>query len=148
MAEIYIPDQDDQILMQMVSEYDIASEFQDTNPNAQQVIDEVQDFINTQKKPNTVRATKCHLKVVHDWLLVNKFELRPIDQIPPNELNILLAEFFMKVKKSDGKDYEPCSLDSLKGSLERHLREREYPKSIVVDKEFFLNDFEGKKDEA
>ena len=43
----------------------------------------------------------------------------------------------MKVKKSDGKDYEPCSLDSLKGSLERHLREREYPKSIVVDKDFF-----------
>ena len=137
-------DPEDESLLQMIAEnqalfaqIDSIEANNLTQPEIQQVSDEIQDYINAQKKPNTVRSTKCHLKILHDWLIVNKFELRQIEQIPPTELNLLLAEFFVKVKRSDGKDYEPTSLDAIKGSIERHLREQEYTKSIVADKEFF-----------
>ncbi len=93
--------EDDDSFMQMISEncallaeIDCIEPNNLTQPEIQKVSEEIQDFINAQKKPNTVRSTKCHLKIIQDWLIVNKFELRQIEEIPPTDLNLLLAEFF------------------------------------------------------
>ena len=63
------------------------------------------------------------------WL-VAKNELRSIEDIPAEELDTYLAEFDMDVKKDNGADYEPGSIDSIRASIKRHLRDSEYPHSL------------------
>ena len=42
-------------------------------------------------------------------------------------------------RKENGKDYEPDSLKVMQAALDRHLRSKTYPKSIVSDTEFLLS---------
>ena len=101
--------------------------------------DELKLFLKGQRNSNTKRKTKSDLNVWYNWCR-SVGEARPIEDIPPTELNKLLAHFFTKVKKRDGKSYEPDSLTSLQRSLERHLRDnlgKQY--SILQDREFALS---------
>ena len=45
---------------------------------------------------------------------------REIENIPPKELNIQLAKFFMNVRKKNGDVYEPTSLKDFQRSLQRY----------------------------
>jgi hypothetical protein len=89
----------------------------------------VKDFIDQQKKKSTVNCTKRDLNIVYKWL-VSKNELRSIETIHATELDAYLAEFHVNVKKDNGSEYEPGSIDSIRASVERHLRESEYPHSL------------------
>ena len=89
----------------------------------------VKDFIDQQKKKSTVNCTKRDLNIVYKWL-VSKNELRSIETIHATELDAYLAEFYVNVKKDNGSEYEPGSIDSIRASVERHLRESEYPHSL------------------
>lgn len=62
---------------------------------------------------------------------------RQIEQIPPEELDDLLADFFTTVKKKDGGEYYPRSLHLLRTCLESHLKKTGYPVSIT--KSVFFN---------
>ena len=42
----------------------------------------------------------------------------------------------MEVRKQDGSQYEPSCLRVMMASIDRHLREKKYPKSIARDKDF------------
>lgn len=97
----------------------------------------VKDFIDQQKKKSTVNCTKRDLNIVYKWL-VSKNELRSIETIPATELDTYLAEFYVNVKKDNGSEYEPGSIDSIRASVERHLRESEYPHSLR-DKVFYFS---------
>ena len=59
-----------------------------------------------------------------------------IEQHEPAELNRLLEKFYAQVKNKNGQDYEPDSLRVMIASLDRHLKENQYPLSIVKDREF------------
>jgi hypothetical protein len=90
----------------------------------------VKDFIDQQKKKSTVNCTKRDLNIVYKWL-VSKNELRLIETIPATELDTYLAEFYVNVKKDNGSEYEPGSIDSIRASASaRHLCEPEYPHSL------------------
>ena len=41
-----------------------------------------------------------------------------------------------ELKKADGTDYEPDTINSIQGSIDRHLREQGYPYSITESSEF------------
>ncbi|CAC5413764.1 unnamed protein product [Mytilus coruscus] len=56
--------------------------------------------------------------------------------IPPQEIDLLLARFFMTAKKCDGSDYEPDTLKSIQGSINRYLREKHCNIDLIKDKEF------------
>lgn len=86
----------------------------------------VRKFCKDQEKPNTRKATDGHLKTFSKWLATEKSELRPIEFIPPKELNRLMAQFFVFVRKSDGKEYQPGTLLNMLHSYERHLKECRY----------------------
>ena len=105
--------------------------------NLPKVLDNVQNFIDAQKKSNTVNATKQHMKTLTNWLVKSKSEYRSIEELEPDLLNLYLQEFFISIKKLDGSDYEPASLDAMKAAFDRHLRDKGYEKSIVVDAIFF-----------
>jgi hypothetical protein len=66
---------------------------------------DVTKFIEEHQKPNTVKATARDVKKFTEWLYAEKFELRNIEDIEAPELNELLAQYLVFVKKEDGGDY-------------------------------------------
>ena len=66
------------------------------------------------------------------------------------QLNEALAQFFAELRKGSEKEYEPDSLKVTQAALDRHLRSKNYPKSIVRDMEFLSSRkvLEGKGNEA
>ena len=54
---------------------------------------------------------------------VNKGE-KQIEYLPKAELDHLLCNFFMNVRKANGDEYEPSSLSSFQRSLQRYLIEK------------------------
>ena len=49
---------------------------------------------------------------------------------------MVLTKFYAEVKKKDGDDYEPESLKIMQSAIERHLKDKKYPLSIVRSREF------------
>lgn len=58
-------------------------------------------------------------------------ESRGIHDIPPDELDVYLADFFGTIKQPNGNNYSPGSLKSLRGYLDFYLRCTNYPYSIT-----------------
>ena len=52
------------------------------------------------------------------------------------DLDKTLSQFYAEVRKESGEDYEPDSLRDMQAALERHLKSKLYPKSIIKDREF------------
>ena len=52
------------------------------------------------------------------------------------DLDKTLSQFYADVRKESGEDYEPDSLRVMQAALERHLKSKLYPKSIIKDREF------------
>ncbi|XP_076358316.1 uncharacterized protein LOC143250962 isoform X3 [Tachypleus tridentatus] len=78
---------------------------------------------------NTVRKTKTDLQLVNSFLS-KVGEQRPLEKIPPKELDSVLASFIVNVKKRNGDEYEPDSLRGLLSSVDRYLRKQRYPVAI------------------
>ena len=96
----------------------------------------VQAFIEAQKKTSTINATKQHINIVNRYLLDEHNEMREIQDINAEELDNYLSQFFVVLKKQNGTDYEPASIDCFKASIERTLKDNYYPWSIINDREF------------
>ncbi|XP_064596891.1 uncharacterized protein KIAA1958 homolog isoform X5 [Liolophura sinensis] len=98
-------------------------------------------ILNVQEKP---RATAKHMlaavKIFERWLIDSVHKIsRKVEEIPPPQLNIYLKDFFTSVKKVDGTEYNPVSLSTLRSSLDRYLKEYDYPCSIVRSGEFLAS---------
>ena len=52
-------------------------------------------------------------------------ESRAIEDIPANELDLLLSKFFISVRKQNGTEYEPGTLSGFQRRFQRHLHEKE-----------------------
>ena len=50
------------------------------------------------------------------------------------DLDKTLPQFYAEVRKESGEDYEPDSLRVMQAALERHLKSKLYPKSIIKDR--------------
>ena len=65
---------------------------------------EISSFIEENRNSNTTKKTKTDLNVWTRWC--NSLnERRPMEDIPPEELNSLLAQFFIKVRKLNGDEF-------------------------------------------
>ena len=53
-----------------------------------------------------------------------------------DELDNILNKFYAEVKERDGDYYEPESLKIMQSAIERHLKDKNYPLSIVRSREF------------
>jgi hypothetical protein len=76
-------------------------------------------FLEENLNKNTKTKTKSDMKVITDFFTSIGEERAP-GQIPPKELDSIMARFFLGVLKKDGTKYEPDSLSSMYNSLERH----------------------------
>ncbi|CAH1790192.1 unnamed protein product [Owenia fusiformis] len=95
---------------------------------------ELREFVNENEKVNTRVATNTALnKVTQHLRSLN--ENRPIEEIPPQQLDILLADFVKSAKKSGRKnsedtEFEPGTLTSYINSIERYLGRKGYSVSL------------------
>ena len=97
----------------------------------------IEELKNSSKNENTSKSTLFWLSVWRKWCVEKKIESE-IQNIPPEELNILLEGFYAEVKNKHGDDYEPWP-DSLKvmlTALDRHLKDKGYKISIIRDRIF------------
>ena len=62
------------------------------------------------------------------------------------DLDKTLSPFYAEVRKESGEDYEPDSLRVMQAALERYLKSKLYPKSVIKDREFLSSSkvLEGK----
>ena len=95
----------------------------------------IDEFIDQMRNKNISRKTNSDVNKLKTWLS-DQNELREFHEIPPQELDLLLARFFMTAKKCDGGDYEPDTLKSIQGSINRHLTEKHCNIDLIKDKEF------------
>ena len=73
---------------------------------------------------HTVRAYIRDVKRIKMWLREERGELREVEDIPLATLDAYFADMWSSIRKKDGNDYELSSLQQMKSSLDRHLRER------------------------
>jgi hypothetical protein len=97
--------------------------------------EEINDFIHQQRPRNTIYKTVSDLGKLKGFL-TSRGDNRQVYDIPPHELNTLLRPFFLTMRKTDGKEFEPSTLDSILRSIDRHLRDNNYPVSIIRDHAF------------
>ena len=93
------------------------------------------DFINGQRAKSTVQKTRRDATRFLDYLEALGVGRNP-ETMSPHVLCPYLATFMWEVKKADGTDYEPDTINSIQGSIDRHLREQGYPYSITESSEF------------
>ncbi len=62
-------------------------------------------------------------------------ETRELTSIPPAELDPMLADFIIRVRKRDGGEFEPVTLRSIISSIDRKLRRQKYGTCIMGTKD-------------
>ena len=68
-------------------------------------------------------------------LLVSRNELREIENIDAKDLDVLIANFLLQVRKKDGEQYEATPLRSFVASFDCYLRKKDYSSTIMEWKE-------------
>lgn len=91
---------------------------------------QVDTFCSDNKNAATERRTNSDMKVFTEFL-DEKGETRPIETIPPIELDTLVSMFVISVRKVDGSEYEPVSLRTMVSTIDRYLKEKQYALSNV-----------------
>lgn len=94
--------------------------------------EDTMSFIEENRNKNTIYKTNSDLKIFKEWLASVR-ETRPLESIPPPELDNLLARFFLAVRKKDGSEYEPDTITAIQNSLDRYLRDKKVVYSIKRD---------------
>ena len=97
--------------------------------------DEIEKYLQAQKFKNTQYKTKSDLNTWKKFCESMK-ESRAIENIPANELDLLLSKFFISVRKQDGTEYEPCTLSGFQRSFQHHMHEKGILINILKDNEF------------
>ena len=113
----------------------IGSQQKENQQKAQFMMASVQKYIFTQRPENTVEKTEYDLPVWKRFFL-EVGEARKIEEIPAEELNILICQFLMEIKKNDGGSYEPATLQSFQRSLQQYLKDKNSKLNILKNREF------------
>ena len=108
----------------------IGLQHEENQQNAQFTMASVQKYILSQRPENTVKKTEHDLHVWKRFFL-EVGEARKVEDIPADELSILICRFMMEIKKKDGGTYEPATLQSFQRSLQRYLNDKNSKLNIL-----------------
>ena len=96
---------------------------------------EIEKFLQERKSKNTQYKTKSDLNAWEKFCESQK-ESRAIENIPANELDLLLSKFFISVRKQNGTEYEPGTLSGFQRTFQRYLHEKGSLINILRDNQF------------
>ncbi|CAH3136817.1 unnamed protein product, partial [Porites lobata] len=97
---------------------------------------QIEKFLQEQKSKKTQYKTKSDLNAWKKFCESLK-DSRAIENIPANELYLLLSKFFISVRKQNGTEYEPGTLSGFQRSFQRYLHEKGSLINILKNNEFF-----------
>ena len=97
--------------------------------------EEILEINETAASKNTARATKTWMAVWAEWCQARKNNVN-MESYCPQALDGLLNKFYVEIRKKDGTDYEPDSLRVMQTAIDRYLRHKNYPASIITGREF------------
>ena len=83
---------------------------------------DINNLKDISKCENTKRSTKEWLKVFTTWAQ-SRGQSPKTESYEPSELNKTLEQFYTEVRKTNGDEYEPDSLNVMLAALDRHLKE-------------------------
>lgn len=90
----------------------------------------IDDFLLKNQNKNTLRKTIHDVRILQEYLQ-QKNENVDFEFLQHQELNDILCNFFICVKKPNMEDYEPNSLRSMFASFKRYLDSKNYEHCIV-----------------
>ena len=97
--------------------------------------DVLKNYIHGNLNQETQKKTKREVAALEKWLKTQK-EPRPLEEIEPEVLNLLLGLYIIGVKRQDGGLYEPSSLASIFSSVKRYLQQKDYPENVITSEKF------------
>ena len=87
------------------------------------------------RNKNTDRSTDNWAQRFETWQKQHGITV-PLCEASATELNMVLQNFFAELKKKDGTEYEPESLQTMLAALDRFFRNSGWKYSIAKDKKF------------
>ena len=102
------------------------------------IASQCKEFIRSQDAKSTV----YNIQTAHNFFkrfAESRKECRPLEKIPPKELNDIVALALKDSVKSDSTFYEPEVLSTYFRAFQRYLHVRDYPVNILVDPSFDLS---------
>ena len=97
--------------------------------------EEIMEINESAASKNTKRTTQTWLTVWMKWCEARNIDDR-IERFSPQALDEVWTKFYVEVRKRDGSEYEPDSLRVMQASIDRYLRQKSYPESIISGREF------------
>ena len=70
-----------------------------------------------------------------EQFVVSRNEPRELENIDARDLDVLIANFLLQVRKKNGEQYELTLLTSFVSSFDRYLRKKGYPSTVMEGKE-------------
>ena len=100
--------------------------------------EDVNTFCDEQENKNTAKKTTYDIGIFKEFLAIyNSTEDREIQDIPPEELQPIIKNFILSVRKQNGNEYEPSSVKAFVQSIDRYLRKKHYAFSVLNDRVFY-----------
>ena len=97
--------------------------------------DGIQNLKETTSNDNTRKSTQTWINVWRSW--AEERGINPsLEENSAEVLDSILQQFHAEVRNKRGESHEPESLKVMMASLDRYLRERNYPHSIIKDRQF------------
>ena len=86
----------------------------------------IQELKEKTENENTKKSTEYWKNVFKKW--ANERNLQPnLEDYQSDVLNRTLSQFYAKLRKENGDDYEPDCLKVMQASLERYLKSKAHP---------------------
>lgn len=95
-------------------------------------IRDLRKYVASTRNPNTERKTQSSVRKFQDFVMKEGFKDKKIEEFSTNELDVLIGNWLVNSRKENGEEYEPDSLTALHRSLDRYLKEVNYPHSILT----------------
>ena len=102
----------------------------------EQVDDEVIEELKEKSENENIKKSTEHWKNVFVKWANERKQKQNLEEYEIEALDKALSQFYAELQKENGDDYELESLKVMQAALERYLKSKSYPKSILQDKEF------------
>ena len=96
--------------------------------------EEIHDAIEKRVPTNTRKSTGWGYKVWLEWCKAGNIDENILTMDETN-VNELMARFVQEVRRKDGKEYPPSSLNCVVSAVQRYLRENWTPCSLFLRRE-------------
>lgn len=102
-----------------------------------EIVDEkyIEELKDKSENENTKKSTEYWKNVFKKWANERNYETN-LEEYESDVLDQTLSQFYAELRKENEDDYEPDCLKVMQASLERYLKSKAYPKSIIRDREF------------